>query len=235
MQFIDLAAQRERIRDRLKAAIDRVVEDGRYILGPEVGIVRKAARGLCRRQARRGLRQRDGRAAAAADGRWHRPGRRGLRAELHLCRDRRSGGTGQGRAGLRRHRSGQLQHRHPASLEAAIAMVRHGGPSRAPKAIIPVDLFGLAADYEAISAIAAREKPDGHRGCRAGHRRHGRRAHVRRLRRRRLDQLLPGQAARLLRRRRRDVHQRRRDGGQAALARPSTARARPSTTTSMSG
>ena len=36
MQFIDLGAQRERIRDRLRAAIDRVVDDGRYILGPEV-------------------------------------------------------------------------------------------------------------------------------------------------------------------------------------------------------
>jgi dTDP-4-amino-4,6-dideoxygalactose transaminase len=36
MQFIDLGAQRERIRDRLKAAIDRVVEEGRYILGPQV-------------------------------------------------------------------------------------------------------------------------------------------------------------------------------------------------------
>ncbi|TIT20128.1 MAG: DegT/DnrJ/EryC1/StrS aminotransferase family protein, partial [Mesorhizobium sp.] len=36
MQFIDLGAQRERIRDRLKAAIDRVVDEGRYILGPQV-------------------------------------------------------------------------------------------------------------------------------------------------------------------------------------------------------
>jgi dTDP-4-amino-4,6-dideoxygalactose transaminase len=36
MQFIDLGAQRDRIRDRLKAAIDQVVDDGRYILGPQV-------------------------------------------------------------------------------------------------------------------------------------------------------------------------------------------------------
>jgi hypothetical protein len=38
MQFIDLGAQRERIRDRLKAAIDNVVEEGRYILGPQVTV-----------------------------------------------------------------------------------------------------------------------------------------------------------------------------------------------------
>ena len=37
MQFIDLGAQRERIRDRLAAAINRVVDGGKYILGPEVG------------------------------------------------------------------------------------------------------------------------------------------------------------------------------------------------------
>ncbi len=36
MQFIDLGAQRAKIHDRLKAAVERVVEGGRYILGPEV-------------------------------------------------------------------------------------------------------------------------------------------------------------------------------------------------------
>src|SRR5690606_26112162 len=45
----------------------------------------------------------------------------------------------------------------PAQLEAAIAMVRAEG-RLTPKAIIPVDLFGLAADYPAIEAIARREK-----------------------------------------------------------------------------
>ena len=42
------------------------------------------------------------------------------------------------------------------SLEAAIAMVKAEG-RLTPRAIIPVDLFGLAADYDAIGAIAARE------------------------------------------------------------------------------
>jgi dTDP-4-amino-4,6-dideoxygalactose transaminase len=36
MQFIDLGAQRERLKDRLQAAIDGVVAGGRYILGPQV-------------------------------------------------------------------------------------------------------------------------------------------------------------------------------------------------------
>ena len=34
--FIDLAAQRARIKDRLDASIAKVIEEGRYILGPEV-------------------------------------------------------------------------------------------------------------------------------------------------------------------------------------------------------
>lgn len=34
--FIDLASQRARIRDRLEPAMSKVIEEGRYILGPEV-------------------------------------------------------------------------------------------------------------------------------------------------------------------------------------------------------
>jgi UDP-2-acetamido-2-deoxy-ribo-hexuluronate aminotransferase len=36
MQFIDLAAQRERIRDRIDAGIAKVLDHGQFILGPEV-------------------------------------------------------------------------------------------------------------------------------------------------------------------------------------------------------
>lgn len=36
MQFIDLQAQQERIRTRLDAAIARVLDHGRYIMGPEI-------------------------------------------------------------------------------------------------------------------------------------------------------------------------------------------------------
>ena len=46
---------------------------------------------------------------------------------------------------------------NPASLEAAIAMVRRSANLR-PRAIMPVDLFGQPADYRAIQAIARREQ-----------------------------------------------------------------------------
>jgi len=45
----------------------------------------------------------------------------------------------------------------PASLEAAIAMVKREGKLR-PRVIMTVDLFGQAADYRAIEPIVAREK-----------------------------------------------------------------------------
>jgi len=44
----------------------------------------------------------------------------------------------------------------PASLEAAIAMIRRDGKLR-PRVVMPVDLFGQAADYGLLEPIAARE------------------------------------------------------------------------------
>jgi dTDP-4-amino-4,6-dideoxygalactose transaminase len=45
----------------------------------------------------------------------------------------------------------------PASLEAAIAMVKREGKLKA-RVVMPVDLFGHAADYRALEPIVAREK-----------------------------------------------------------------------------
>ena len=44
----------------------------------------------------------------------------------------------------------------PASLEAAIALVRRDG-KLTPRVVMPVDLFGQPADYRALAPIAARE------------------------------------------------------------------------------
>jgi len=44
----------------------------------------------------------------------------------------------------------------PASLEAAIAMVKRDGKLK-PKAVMPVDLFGQPADYRALEPIVRRE------------------------------------------------------------------------------
>lgn len=155
MQFIDLGAQRDRIRDRLKAAIDRVVEDGRYILGPQVAEFEQQLAAYV------GVRH----VVACANG------TDALLLPLYAS------GIGPGDAvfvpsftfaataevvALAKAEpvfvdvDPETYNLDVASLEAAIDMIRKEG-RLVPKAIIPVDLFGLAADYSAIMAIAKRE------------------------------------------------------------------------------
>jgi dTDP-4-amino-4,6-dideoxygalactose transaminase len=155
MQFIDLGAQRERIRDRLKAAIDKVVEDGRYILGPQVTEFENKLAAYV------GVKH----VVACANG------TDALLLPLFAA------GIGPGDAVFvpsftfaATAEVVALAKAEPvfvdvdrdtynidiASLEAAIDMIKKEGRLK-PKAIIPVDLFGLAADYEAIMAIAKRE------------------------------------------------------------------------------
>ena len=154
MQFIDLGAQRERIRDKLKAAIDGVVDDGRYILGPQVAEFEKALANYV------GVKH----VVACANG------------TDALLLPLMAYGVGPGDAvfcpsftfaataevvALRQAEPVFVEidpdtyNIDPASLEAAIEMVKAEG-RLTPRAIIPVDLFGLAADYSAITAIAER-------------------------------------------------------------------------------
>ena len=156
MQFIDLAAQRARIGDRLKAAIDRVVDEGKYILGPQVGEFERRLADYV------GVKH----AVACANG------------TDALLLPLLASGVGPGDAVFvpsftfaATAEVVALAKAKPVfvdvdpdsynidieSLEAAIAMVREQG-TLTPKAIIPVDLFGLAADYGAIAAIAERER-----------------------------------------------------------------------------
>ncbi len=155
MQFIDLGAQRDRIADRLKAAIDKVVTEGRYILGPEVTEFEKQLADYI------GVDH----VVACANG------TDALLLPLYAS------GIGPGDAVFvpsftfaATAEVVALAKAEPvfvdvdpytynidiASLESAIAMVKAEG-RLTPKAIIPVDLFGLAADYNALDAIAKRE------------------------------------------------------------------------------
>ncbi len=155
MQFIDLGAQRQRIGDRLKAAIDGVIADGRYILGPQV------AEFESRLAAYVGVKH----CVACANG------TDALLLPLYAS------GIGPGDAVFvpsftfaATAEVVALAKAEPVfidvdphtynididSLEAALAMVKAEG-RLTPKAIIPVDLFGLGADYDAIMAIAKRE------------------------------------------------------------------------------
>ena len=47
MQFIDLAAQQARIRDKVDARIASVLDHGKYIMGPEVAELETALSAFC--------------------------------------------------------------------------------------------------------------------------------------------------------------------------------------------
>jgi dTDP-4-amino-4,6-dideoxygalactose transaminase len=155
MQFIDLGAQRERLGAKLSAAISRVVDGGKYILGPEVTEFERQLAAYV------GVKH----VVACANG------TDALLIPLYAS------GIGPGDAVFvpsftfaATAEVVALAKAEPvfvdidpdtynidiASLEAAIEMVKREG-RLIPKAIIPVDLFGLAADYDAIDEIAARE------------------------------------------------------------------------------
>ena len=155
MQFIDLGAQRERIRDRLRAAIDRVVDDGRYIHGPEVAEFESKLADYV------GVKH----VIACANG------------TDALLLPLLASGVGPGDAVFvpsftfaATAEVVALAKAEPvfvdidpdtynmdiASLEAAIDMIKAEG-RLTPRAIIPVDLFGLGADYTSILPIAERE------------------------------------------------------------------------------
>ncbi len=152
MQFIDLKTQRERIEAQISAAIDHVLEDGRFILGPKVA---EFEAGLA---AYVGVKH----AVACANG------------TDALLLPLMAHGIGPGDAVFvpsftfaATAEVVALRGAEPvfvdvdpdsynidaASLEAAIAMIVEKG-RLTPRAIIPVDLFGQAADYGAVDAIA---------------------------------------------------------------------------------
>ncbi len=153
--FIDLQAQRRRLGEPLNAAIRAAVEGGQWILGPQVAQLEKDL------AAWAGVKH----AIACANG---------TDALLLVLR---AWGVGPGDAvfvpAFTFAASGEVValagatpvfvdvlpdtfNMDPASLEAAIALVKRDG-KLTPKVVMPVDLFGQPADYRALAPIAARE------------------------------------------------------------------------------
>jgi dTDP-4-amino-4,6-dideoxygalactose transaminase len=154
IQFIDLQAQRRRLGAPLEAAIKAAVEGGQWILGPQVA---QLERDLA---AWAGVKH----AIACANG---------TDALLLILR---AWDVGPGDAvfvpAFTFAASAEVVvlagatpvfvdvlpdtfNMDPASLEAAIALVKREG-TLVPKVVMPVDLFGQPADYRALAPIAAR-------------------------------------------------------------------------------
>lgn len=174
--FIDLAAQRRRLGDRLERAITRVLDHGTFIMGPEVARLEAELAEYC--GVRHVVTCSNGTDALAL----------ALEAagvgvgDTVICPAFTFAATAEtvpwlGAEPVFVDVDPVTFNMDPASLEAAIDMVeRRGGRVRA---VIAVDLFGLPADYDAIEKICARRGPhlltdsaqsfgSLHRGRRAG-------------------------------------------------------------------
>ncbi|MDP7641272.1 MAG: DegT/DnrJ/EryC1/StrS family aminotransferase [Alphaproteobacteria bacterium] len=151
--FIDLKAQYARLKPEIDAGIERVLEHGRFILGPEVGEFEAAL--------------------AAHVGVAHVVSCANGTDALTLALMGENIGPGDavfipgftftataetvlmvGAEPVFVDVDGENFLIDHADLERKIAAVKTAG-SLAPRAVIPVDLFGLPADYEALAKIAA--------------------------------------------------------------------------------
>jgi dTDP-4-amino-4,6-dideoxygalactose transaminase len=152
MQFIDLGAQRARIADRIQAAIDGVVTSGAFILGPQVGEFERQLADYV------GVKHVLG-CASGTDALLIPLMAKGIgRGDAVFVPSFTFAATAEvvaltGAEPVFVDIDPDTYNVDPASLEDAIAMIEAEGRLN-PKAIIPVDLFGLAADYVSISKIA---------------------------------------------------------------------------------
>ena len=149
--FIDLKAQRERLREEIDAAIARVLDHGQYILGPEVGLFEEELADYTGA----------GHVVSCANG-------TDALTLVHLAEE-----VGPGDAVLVPSMTfvATLEptllcgatpvyvdidphtfNMSPAGLEEAHARARKAGLR--PRLIVPVDLYGLPADYDAIMEFA---------------------------------------------------------------------------------
>lgn len=149
--FIDLQAQRRRIETEIDTAIQRVVEHGRYVLGPEVSELEKQLADYC--GAKASVTCANGTdALALALMAWEiRPG------DAIFCPSFTFVATAQVVPWLGAHPvfvdiDPATYNMDPVSLEAEIQRVKAEG-KLTPKVVIAVDLFGQPANYPAIKSI----------------------------------------------------------------------------------
>lgn len=165
MEFIDLHAQRERIKARLDSIIKKVISEGQYIMGPEVRELEKRLASYV------GVKHAIGCASGtdallmalmafgvgAGDAVFTTPFTFISTAEVISIL---------GAVPVFVDIDPKTYNIDPGQLEKAVVAVKtkdsnihplpryRGSSDLAPKAVIPVDLYGLMADYNAIESVA---------------------------------------------------------------------------------
>jgi dTDP-4-amino-4,6-dideoxygalactose transaminase len=153
--FIDVAAQRQRLGDRIDAAIARVLGHCQFILGPEVRELEAALAAFC--GARHAVTCASGTDALlmVLMARGLGPGDAVICPSFTFCATAevvaRVGATP-----VFADIDAATFNIAPESAVRAVAAARQAGLN--PCMIVPVDLFGLPADFAAINALAAAEK-----------------------------------------------------------------------------
>ena len=170
MQFIDLAAQQQRIREKIENNISAILDHGKYIMGPEVGALEKRLAEYVGVKHAIGCASGTDALLLALMANQIGPGDAIFTAPFTFI------ATAEvisllGATPVFVDIDPQTFNIDPAKLQAAIHAVENndpsnhpvpaassgdGSPSRAlkPRGIMPVDLFGLAADYSRIGTIA---------------------------------------------------------------------------------
>ncbi|MHB2168607.1 DegT/DnrJ/EryC1/StrS family aminotransferase [Alsobacter sp. R-9] len=152
--FIDLAAQKQRIGARVEAAIARVLEHGQYIMGPEVKAFEAQLGALCGAKEVVSCASGTDALALVLMARGVRPGDAIFCPSFTFC------ATAEvvawlGATPVFVDSDPRTFNMSPENLRQALATAR--GLGLRPVGVIPVDLFGLPADYDAILAMAERE------------------------------------------------------------------------------
>jgi dTDP-4-amino-4,6-dideoxygalactose transaminase len=153
--FIDLAAQRRRLGSRIDEAIARVLAHCQFVMGPEVAALEAELAAFCGARHAIGVASGTDALTLVALAQGIGPG------DAVFCPAFTFAATAEPVALLGatpvfvdvEETSFNLA---PASLERGIATAKQHGLR--PRAVIPVDLFGQSADYDAIASVAAAER-----------------------------------------------------------------------------
>jgi dTDP-4-amino-4,6-dideoxygalactose transaminase len=153
--FIDVAAQRRRLGDKIDVAVARVLDHCQFILGPEVRALEQALAEFC--GARHVVSCASGTDALALVlmAKDIGPGDAVICPSFTFC------ATAEmvvllGATPVFADVDEATFNISPASVVRAIAAAKKAGLT--PRMILPVDLFGLPAEHQALNAIAAEEK-----------------------------------------------------------------------------
>jgi len=153
--FIDVAAQRQRLGDRIDAAVARVLGHCQFILGPEVRELEAALAAFC--GARHAVTCASGTDALlmVLMARGIGPGDAVICPSFTFCATAEVVAL-TGATPVFADVDAATFNIDTASAARAIAAARQAGLN--PRMIIPVDLFGLPADFAAINKLAVAEK-----------------------------------------------------------------------------